>query len=83
MILCKFCGQYPITGNQKVYCGDFCYKEAKKERERHRRTPPKPFSLIRECMRCERQFTSDHRFNRLCERCKHSFEHMVPLNGCY
>ena len=81
MILCAHCHQWPITGNQKLYCGVDCYREAKRIRERTRKTPPKPEARIRTCMRCERSFMSQHRFNRLCSRCCDAIERFVPLNG--
>jgi predicted nucleic acid-binding Zn ribbon protein len=82
MILCAFCGEWPITGNQKRYCSDLCYQAAKKIRERRKNTPPKPTEMIRTCLGpCGRPFMSMHKYNRVCSRCSRVMEKFVPING--
>ena len=82
MILCAHCHQWPITGNQKLYCGVDCYFAAKRIRERHRKTPPPPEARIRTCLGpCGRPFMSAHKYNRICSRCSGVIERFVPLNG--
>ena len=81
MILCQHCKAFPVTGNQKSYCSELCYREAKKIRERLRKTPPKPEAQTRKCMRCDRLFHSEHKYHRLCNDCRRFSERLVSING--
>ena len=82
MILCECCGQYPVIPPMKRYCGIECYKDMKRIRERHRKTPPPPEARIRTCLGpCGRPFMSAHKYNRICSRCSGVIERFVPLNG--
>mgnify|MGYP001305425989 CR=1 FL=1 len=83
MTLCKHCHAHPITGNQKSYCSDLCYRDAKRVRERCRKAVSKPRGRVINCLGpCGRPFESlDPVYNRLCPRCSLRIGHMVPING--
>jgi hypothetical protein len=82
MILCKYCNMWPIIPPNKSYCSAKCYSDAKKIRERYRKTPPKPQECVKRCMGpCGMLFTSEGPWNRVCDRCKKFYDRCVPLNG--
>lgn len=84
MTLCYHCKKEPVTGKQKMYCSQECYRQEKRRRERTRKTPPKPTAKLRTCLGpCGQPFLSDHKFNRVCGKCALNISHYVSVNGSF